>query len=411
MQAAKNEVLSTDPYFDSDYTYISFGSSFYREGVRAGVITIDIVLPILEDFFKSIDHSDFTYIFLTTLSERIIFSNVPENIYPEWNVEQGIGEGIPDRDLNGFFNPDDIMEFFSSDKFDPVLIEAGSPNFPWRLYGIVDQKELKRELSDSNRRNYFIFLSGWILLFSIFLFLSLFRKRTHQNRKLNSENRQLREEIEKREAAEFQLKYIAYHDQVTGLENLQAFYETTSPPLSEAENRYMIYIFLNNIKDLSLILERRLIDRLLKEFSEKLVNSCPEGTRVFRGTGFNFFAITQNEEAGQALILARTLKKQFKDTIKLHNTEVRLRLNIGVAPFRNAEKLEQVLIRAETILSDQNNKKTHYVSEYNHVQSEKKSFQLMLDAEMEKSGFLEELYVLYQPIVNIKHLLLGEWRD
>jgi len=396
--ATGDEIRITKPYFDTDYTYITFGRPFYRNGIKAGVVTVDIILPVLQGFFRQYDLSDFAGIFLTTDEGDLVYSDwdphSPEERYRDDAVSvRGLYEE------SGRFSRTEVLEWYRDREFKPILLSAVSTGFTFSIHGVIDRRRIIGEMIRTARDRFLMFPVLWVLVLAVYLFYSRFRKQNHRNRELNSENLSLKEEILRRKEAESQLLYLAYHDPVTGLHNLQSFLETVSPPGDRTDQRKLIQISLDNIRELSILLDRSIIDRLLQEFADRLIRNCPEGALLFRGSGFAFFIVCPDEPAGTAGTLAERLLKEFRRTIMLHNREVRLRIRIGLAPFRDASDLDHVLKRAQTTLAREDSRQVNRITLYDRELSGRKSFLLSLDAAMSGSNFTEELHLLYQPIV------------
>ena len=260
LDSASDGFYLTAPYFDTDYTYITVGKPFYREGRKAGVITIDIIRPLLEDFFRQFDFSDYEGLILT-LSDRSI-------IYAVSCIDKGSGGVSMFQEENTeVFNRGKTLEMFTRKGITPLLLETETKDKRFKLYGVTDRKEIIRGLIKHYSRNYIIFLF-FNLMLPFFYYLSLRTKRKDiENRQLNFENTSLKIEIQKRKEAETALEFIAYHDPVTGLHNLNAFFETIDSPYGLEDSRYLIQVSLENMRELSIIMDRDIIDSILKEFA------------------------------------------------------------------------------------------------------------------------------------------------
>lgn len=383
LNSRDNKITLTTPYFDTDYTYVSFGRPFFRNGVRTGVITVDIILPLFDDFFSQFDFSSFEDIYLTTYNNEIIYSLDKTGV---------LEDTLKEFDIN------EILDLYISLDYSPLILEKHTHNSSFKLYGITDRNKILKDLL--RRRGYFyvFYLLLWGMLLALYLFNLSARKKRTENQLLNIENTTLKDEIQRRKDAEFQLQFFAYHDPVTKLLNLNSFFESESQPLAKEDQRFLIQIWLDNMKELSIILDRNIIDSLLQEFSDRLIRKCPDTARQYRGSGFNFYIISKTDSEKETVSLAEQLYEEFRKTIRLRSRNVRLRVRIGVTPFKDAADLNQLLNMSQSIFSGTY---TRQINLYDTKLQEKRSFQLALDAAMSHSNFVEELFLLYQPIVNM----------
>lgn len=384
LNSRDNKITLTAPYFDTDYTYITFGRPFFRNGVRAGVITVDIILPMLEDFFSQFDFSSFENIYLTTDENDIIYSL--ENV-------ESIGNNLKKFDLSG------ISDYYTLLGYSPVILEQKKYHSSFKLYGITDKNKILSKIIRQRVYFYAVYLLLWGMIMALYLFSISVKKKKNENQVLNLENTTLKDEIKRRKSAESQLQFFAFHDPVTKLFNLNSFFNTETKPLPEVDERYMIQIFLDNMKELSIILDRNIIDMLLQEFSDRLIKKCPETATQFRGTGFNFYIISRTGSEKETVSLAEKLHEEFRKTIYLRSRNVRLRVRIGITPFKKAADLNQLLNMSQSIFSGNCKRQ---INLYDTELQEKRSYQLALDAAMSHSNFVKELFMLYQPIVNTK---------
>lgn len=365
------DVVVSIPYFDMDYTYITIGMPFFRDGVKTGVITVDVIFPLLEEFFSRFDFSDFEGLYLTNWEDSVIFTM----------KGQGLRESQNKRAIHEY--------------------EISSSESMFKLYGFVERKNIILELVEIHSFRYGILIIIWLIILTFYLVNSVLVKHKKQNMELNSENLQLKYEIRKREEAESQLQFLAYHDPVTGLSNLNSFFENVSPPSYGDDKRFLILISLSNIRELSFILEKGLVDSLLKDFAGKLTDLCPESSMQFRGRGFSFYIVNEDAKAGDSALLAEELLREFSRTIPMHKRNVKLKIRLGIAPFESAQNLEHLTKMSQSTLSDDSRRDINKVSHYNSELESRKSFLIALDSEMSGHGFIDELRMVYQPIVRV----------
>jgi c-di-GMP phosphodiesterase len=364
----------TSPYFDTDYTYMTFGSSFYRDGVFQGVVTIDMVLPRLTYFMEKLDRKGFDRILLTDKFNYIMYNS---------DSQYAPGDPFPEKS-------DNDLIFTRSSKVLPFVLSAS-----------ISRKTLFKEMSRT-RMTSLVILGLWLISLATYFIFASGKSHYRQNILLNSENRALKNEIELRKKAELQLQFLAYHDPVTKLENFRAMKETVSPPRERDENRHLIELSLDNIAELSSVLERDFIDNLLRAFTVRLKENLPSSARLFRGRGFSFFILCPSVLAPEAEALAGRIQEVFRNKISFNQREVRLRVSIGLTPFTAGDSLDFIINQSHLTMTGRErsaNFDYNGIMKFNSGLNKRRTEKMMLDSAMESSAFLDELTLYYQPIM------------
>jgi EAL domain-containing protein (putative c-di-GMP-specific phosphodiesterase class I)/GGDEF domain-containing protein len=398
LRQEKGGIAISPPYFDSDYTYITFGTPFFRDGAAIGVVTVDIILPLLQEYFSVYDFSDFSGVYLTTSDGSIVFSRtVADENALEKHAMEGAQPGLFEE-RTAVFDREEIEDFFRMLGEDPFVVDHETRNGVFRIHGFINETAVLLDHVSRHLSHYLIFLFFWGSSFSLALFSASYIRKNLQNRVLNTENDRLKEEINRREEAEARLSFQAYHDDVSGLKNLHAFIAEEADPQRSGDRRSMIQISLDNIRELSMILDREIIDQALKLFTSRLKGMCSPGTRLYRSRGFSFLIVRGKAGASEH---AEGLAREFRQALRLGTRNVRLRARIGLVDFSEADDLEQILSMSQSTLMDQGELNAGGVARYDRNVQERKSRQVILDAAMSQPGFTHELRVVYQPIVRI----------
>ncbi len=395
MKAEGDDAAVTPPFFDNDYTYITFGKPFYRDGRKAGVVTVDIILPLLEDYFDQFDFSFFSGIYLTTSDDSIVISKTvadSEALY-RYSLE-GEHPGLF-VDRTAIYDREEIRDFFQGQGQKPAILDHQTLNGVFKIHGFMDRRAIFRNMVRRHLFNYIFYLFFWTAILIVVLLGATYQRRNFENRILNSENDLLKEEIKKRQEAEKRLGYLAFHDEISGLDNIQSFLAKEEPPEKGQDSRSLIYLSLTNMRELSLIISDSLIDDVLEVFAERLRSHCPETARLYRGRGFSFYVVCT--EKGDR-ILADNLLKEFRKPMQMGARDIRLRIRTGLVRFKEADTLNQLLSMSHSTVSDESVRNLDQVSLYNSKLQSNKTRILMLDTAMSQPEFTEELMMVYQPI-------------
>lgn len=399
LAAKEGEISVTPPFFDSDYTYITFGIPFYKEGKKAGVITVDIVLPQLQGYLSDYNFSDFSGVYLTTKDNSIVFSKTDaSNAAIEKHAMEGEQPGLF-IDRTAVYNENEITSFFEGIGQKPEILTSETENGVFKIHAFLDRKAIFLNIVFRHSLQYLIFFLFWTSVLYLIIFNSSYLKRNYENRLLNTENERLKEEIFKRREAESRLTFQAYYDEVSGLQNLNSFMEKEDALQPGNDKRSLIQVSLNNMKELSLILSSTIIDETLLAFTTRLKSVCPLETRLYRARGFSFFVVYDDQKTGSSQKLAEKLLNEFRFALRLGSRDIRLRAKIGLVYFKDAESLEQVLAMSQSAIAGLEEADSGRVGLFNHSVQEQKARHVVLDAAMSQPGFISELYMLYQYIV------------
>ena len=398
IQQGRGEIAVSPPYFDSDYTYITFGTPFFRKEVPIGVVTVDIVLPLLHDYFSLYDFSGFSGVYLTTEDGSIVYSRtVADEEALMKHAMEGVQPGIF-QERTAVFDRKEITTFFRDLGERPYIVEHETRNGVFHIYGFINETAVLLDYVSRHISHYLIFLIFWGTAFTLVFISGSYKKKNIENRVLNTENDRLKEEIGKRKEAEARLSFQAYHDEVSGLKNLHAFFAEEPVPEYGGDKRSLILISLDNIRELSMILDREIIDQALKLFTMRLKRISPSGSRLYRARGFSFLIVAENESAVDH---AEALAREFRQALRVGTRNVRLRARIGLVKFSEGDDLEQILSMSQSTLSGQSEVNPGGVARFDRSIQERKSRKVVLDAAMSQPDFINELFMVYQPIVRI----------
>ena len=387
------EVGSTEPYFDTDYNYVTFGGPFFREGRKAGVVSVDLVLPGFSRFFEETDLSVFRNLTLYSPGGRVLYSTVSTP---------------PPREEETFPVRDSGELFFSS-----VL-----PMTDWTLQARADSSLLSREEVRSLRIQGLVLLLLWLVISTVLHFRWTYRRQKSTNTVLASENTQLKEEIQRREKVERELEasrnelagmnehlgYLAYHDQVTALPNNMALLERIDKMAPQVRERsFVILLLAHNLRELSGVFDRDLIDHMLKTLADRLAEICGPDFSVFRGSGFSFHILTPEIEEPALRPFLEILAGEFRHPVTVLTTHLRIRMRIGVSDLCRLQEPSEALTRAASALSLGGERKGGDYAFFTEFHRQQKNRFLVLDAALLEETLLEELSPVFQPIVDIRN--------
>ncbi len=209
-----------------------------------------------------------------------------------------------------------------------------------------------------------------------------------------------------RHQAEQQLRYHAYHDDLTGMPNRILFMDRLEQCLSFSERHpalrcAVLYMDIDRFKTINDSLGHTLGDQLLLEVSER-VRACmrPEDT-VARMGGDEFTILLEDVvEPADALRVSDRLHTALQPPIMLEGREIFVSSSIGIAiAARDGRHAPDLLRDADTAMyraKSQGTGQTVLFDEGMHLHA---VAQLTLESELRRAVERAELRVHYQPIV------------
>jgi len=209
-----------------------------------------------------------------------------------------------------------------------------------------------------------------------------------------------------------ELRYLAYHDQLTGLRNRAAFLEQINQIQNEAE-RYEDYrqiaILLCDMDNFQFVNEElghHVGDLILKEASSRLKLCVRKSDYIYRTDGDEFAIIVQNihdeYEAGKiAEKITRYLSKPFK--INGHKIDS-LTSSVGIVMFpRDGKNISGLVKNAETALYSAKNSGKNTFQFFSKARTEYSVKILKIEKKLteliKRNEFEEQFSILYQPLI------------
>jgi diguanylate cyclase (GGDEF)-like protein len=212
-----------------------------------------------------------------------------------------------------------------------------------------------------------------------------------------------------------ELRYLAYHDKLTGLKNREALNEFMKQMESESEkNPYLqrqalLYVDLDNFKFINESLGHTVADLLLQEVASRLNICIEKSDQIYRYGSDEFIiilkSISQDYDAGRT---AERITKYLSKPYLIQNQRITsVSSSIGIAMFpKDGKNIETLLKNADTAMySAKKNGKNNFqyfskaLTEYSvrRLRIEKHLIELV-----HKNDYERQFRILYQPIVEKK---------
>jgi diguanylate cyclase (GGDEF)-like protein len=212
-----------------------------------------------------------------------------------------------------------------------------------------------------------------------------------------------------------ELKYLAYHDKVTGLRNREAFYQELDQVIFESERKTdekfsaVLFCDLDNFKLVNDSLGHDVGDQVLREVANRMKSSLRKSDLVFRLGGDEFTVLVKDLNRDyEAGYIGEKLIKNLANPYQIGQHKINyLTVSVGIVLFpRDGVDRELLVKRADTAMYNaKNNGKNNfrYFSEAMTKQSlERLGLENNLRSIVQEERFEEEFHLLYQPIIQKK---------
>ena len=215
------------------------------------------------------------------------------------------------------------------------------------------------------------------------------------------------QDITQRKMTEEQLRFIAYHDTLTGLPNRKAFYERLDDLVLHSRRAQvlprwaLLFLDLDRFKDINDTLGHDIGDLLLVEAAERIRACLRESDYVFRLGGDEFTVIltelTQDIDAAKVaekLLAAISLPYRIKD----HDLFVTCSIGISVHPL-DGNVVEALVRNADTAMYVAKRDEDRYRF-FTEDMNNKAMKRLLIENHLRAAINREEFVLHYQPLVD-----------
>lgn len=213
-------------------------------------------------------------------------------------------------------------------------------------------------------------------------------------------------DITERKRAEERIHHLAYYDSLTGLPNRALLYKLVDQALAAARrNRLhgaLLFIDLNRFKPINDTLGHGVGDLLLQQVAARLHGALRGEDVVARLGGDEFvialFDIARREHAGT---VAEKVRELLDEPFHIHNQEFRVGAAIGISVFPEDGDNTDDLLRLADIAMYRAKQTGDGHAFYNHEMNRRALDRLRIEAGLRHALAAGELFLQYQPKVEI----------
>ncbi|UFT99194.1 EAL domain-containing protein [Radiobacillus kanasensis] len=205
---------------------------------------------------------------------------------------------------------------------------------------------------------------------------------------------------------EEKIKFMAYHDSLTGLPNRSLFDEKLTVAMEEAkdtnEHFAVFFIDLDHLKVINDTLGHEIGDELLIESAKRMRLSLSAQDIVARQGGDEFILLARNVKEDEVVVFAKQLLDRLRKPYTIQGNEVSATPSIGIALYpTDAATPRELLKNADMAMYRVKNNGKNNFSKYNPTMDEEWSKVMTLERDLHQALERHELELHYQPQIDV----------
>ena len=219
-------------------------------------------------------------------------------------------------------------------------------------------------------------------------------------------NISLEKVIDKKEQAEQDLQYLAYHDELTGLPNKNLLVDRINQSIKtsarDKQKMAIIFLDLDRFKNINDSLGHIIGDALIKEVSERLKRTLREHDTISRNGGDEFVVVLERlKNTNEAIHVAKKVINCLTDSFDIYSHKIHIGASVGISIYPTDGDTSLILLRnADTAMYRAKQSGGNQLQFYDKSMSNQLRDRLEIEAELHGALERDEFYMVYQPQID-----------
>lgn len=275
---------------------------------------------------------------------------------------------------------------------------------------------LSDKIADSLIKNKELFtlvsmIKGWVYVLTsaalifILIYYSLIRAKKIEQ-ELQESYQELTATHEDLEASQEKLRYLAYHDLLTGLPNKLSLLERTKGGIftTDKNSAALLFIDVDNFKNINDTMGHAIGDQFIVKVSERLTSLLNEGCSLYRLGGDEFIITIENIKTSEdAENLAANIHEGFKEEFEVLSSLLHISLSIGIGLYpEHGKTIEELLKYADIAMYSAKETGKNRYAVYNQFMNEVFTERVNIEKCLHSSLIKNEFEIYYQPQLNLE---------
>ncbi|MET3430506.1 diguanylate cyclase (GGDEF)-like protein [Actinoplanes tereljensis] len=200
-----------------------------------------------------------------------------------------------------------------------------------------------------------------------------------------------------------ELDHQISHDALTGIANRERFAEQVTARLATGEPFHVAMLDLDDFKVINDRMGHSTGDALLRTVSRRLRDGLRPQDVVARQGGDEFTLLLPGLDDEAAAQLLREVLGRVQEPLSLSGSDLAPRVSIGVTAARSGDTPEELVRRADVAMYAAKNNGGGRCTWFDPIMDQLADADAKLAADLRQAITRDELFLLYQPIVELPH--------
>ena len=232
------------------------------------------------------------------------------------------------------------------------------------------------------------------------------KKVNERTQELVDINLSLEKVIDKKEKAEQDLQYLAYHDELTGLPNKNLLVDRINQSIKTAsrdkQKLAILFLDLDRFKNINDSLGHTIGDTLIKQVSHRLKKTLRDHDTISRNGGDEFVVVLERlKNTNEAIHVAKKVINCLTEPFDIQSHKIHIGASVGISIFPTDGDTSLILLRnADTAMYRAKQSGGNQLQFYDKSMSNQLRDRLEIEAELHGALERDEFYMVYQPQID-----------